>query len=101
MNNKNDCSAGLVKLDLDELIKVCGNAVSNARNTMNKEEKYIDSCLFEAHLPCTEHDQFIHLCHANTHTEFFMNAARQYAEAVSQYYYLMEAKKREEIQVIR
>jgi len=102
MRTKNDCSAGLVKLDLDQLIKVCGYAVAESRNEMNRQQRSIDEHLFQAfRLDESEHEHYRHLCNAHSESDYFLQAAKQYAEAVDQYFYLREAKKREEIRVIK
>jgi len=102
MNNKNDCSAGLVKLDLNQLIKVCGYAITESKNEMNRQQRSIDNHLSETfRLDESDHRHFKHLCNAHSETDYFIRAAKQYAESVDQYFYLMEAKKREEIKIIK
>ena len=100
--NKNDCSAGLVKLDLDEMIKVCGYAIKNAKIEMERQKRQIEEHLFQASRSDTPRDsQFRHLCNANTETDYFKRSSKEYADSVSQYFYLVEAKNREDIQIIR
>ena len=100
--SKNDCCAGLVKLDLDEMIQICEIAINNSRNEMERERAIIDDHLTDANSPdITQDENFRHLCNANTHTDYFLRASKQYAKSVSMYFFLVEASKRPEIEIIR
>lgn len=95
-----DACAGETTLDLDQLRKVAGSAIANARNALNDSKRKIDNEL-EAAMHCEyendEQGRFTHLCHANTESERIVRHAQQYADAVKAYFYLTESIRREKV----
>jgi hypothetical protein len=94
-----DMSAGIVKLDLDEMIDVAIHAVRNARNMMSKYQSEIDNAIY------TEYSDGDAEYHRNHHCQFWAQylakAASDYAKAWSTYHALTEAKKREVVEVVK
>ena len=93
-----DLSAGTVKLDLDKLINVAAAAVNNARTILMQQIGECDPLNFPRNTP-----QEIY--HANHHCQFYaqrvVEAAKDYADAWAAYHALVEAKARENVEVIK
>ena len=69
---------------------------------MERSHSRIRNCLFDASKNnVTKYDKYLHLCHAHSESERFKRATKEYADSVDQYFYLVQAKDRNEIQVIK
>jgi hypothetical protein len=101
MKTKNDMCAGLVKLDLDEMINVTALAIRAHLEKIQKYQSDISDKLYRAY-SCEDPQQAYSLrCSCHTATEWLMSENEAYCRAVDMLFYLTEAKRRDTVEVIR
>jgi hypothetical protein len=93
-----------VALDLGKLQLVLARAVGDARNELEREINTIRDemdAAFTARVTRAElsneqrnKQEYLGLCHANTHREWMLRSATAYADAIEAYFHVVEARKR-------
>lgn len=97
-------SAGTVTLDLNALSQVLGTAVRVAKDNLYRDMTEIQNDLEASARAGANGDWETHyrkLCNANTHREYVVSSAKQYADAVEAYFHVCEAIKREEVEIVK
>ena len=84
-----------VRLNIDALIRVAANACGNAHSQMVRYQAEIDNARF------SNESEY----HKNHHRQFYgkllAEASQQYTDALESYFALVEAKRRENVTLIR
>ena len=97
-------------IDLFALKSVLEQAVANAKNELQRQEREIQDhfeVAFRSKFDKTNKlgkyngDEYSALCAANTHREWLVNAAIAYSDAIQAYFHIVEAIKRDEIKIYR
>lgn len=101
-NIHHDMSGDSVKLNLDDLITMAGHAVQNACMAMNHWQKEVDNAIYMPDRMDTD-GHFTY--RVNHHMQFYADlmaiSAREYADALANYHYLVETKRREFVSLIK
>jgi hypothetical protein len=100
--NKFNMSAGTVTLDLKTLESTLGHSVRVAGQEVYRNYSEIQSLLEAACFAKNDGDEqtrYSRLCNANTHRQWLVQAAYEYADVIEAYFHVIEAVRREEVNI--
>ena len=98
---KNDCSAEIVTLNLNTMIEVAAIAFARSKDAVEDRKHRLDNLISEGWNEKDKQKRYHLLCSAHCEQAYFLDAAKDYAAAADQLFYLIQARDREEIVISR